>query len=274
MLTDRIDQALLRAAGPQLRVVSQMAVGVDNIDLAACSRQGVVVGHTPGVLSESTADLALALMLIIRRQLFAAAARARAGQWRSWEPFSDLGEDLNGSTIGLWGFGRIGQAVAKRLRGFGTRVLYHGRTKKPAQLEHGALFVPLARLLAESDLLSIHLPLTAQTKGCVGATVLERLKPGAALINTARGEIVDQQALIAALDRGKLSGVGLDVTTPEPLPAQHALFRRDDVVILPHVGSSTTQTRRQMAELAIRNLLCGLADQPLVHSPLGDDLLD
>ncbi|MCA9670964.1 MAG: D-glycerate dehydrogenase [Myxococcales bacterium] len=267
LLTDAIDEALLAAAGDTLRVVSQMAVGVDNIDLAACAARGVAVGHTPGVLSESTADLTLALMLATCRRVVEAAEDVRAGRWRSWSPLGWAGVDLYGATVGIVGLGRIGQAVARRLAGFNVTLLYSSRR---ALTKIGTLAVervPLDELFERADIVSLHVPLTDETRGLVGEAALARMKRTAILINTARGEIVDQAALLAALDKGHIAAAGLDVTTPEPLPADHPLLARRDVVVLPHIGSASRRTRQRMADIAVDNLLAGLRGAPMQSPP-------
>ena len=268
LLTDAIDAQLLDAAGAQLRVVSQMAVGVDNIDLAACRARGVIVGHTPGVLSESTADLTLALMLATCRRLVEAADDVRAGRWRTWAPLGWAGLDLFGATVGIVGLGRIGQAVARRLSGFEVELLYNSRREISKIGTLRAERVTLDELLERADIVSLHVPLTDETRGLIDAAALARMKRGAILINTSRGEVVDQHALLAALEAERLGGAGLDVTTPEPLPQDHALLARRDVVVLPHIGSASRRTRERMADIAVDNLLAGLAGKPVV-SPLG-----
>lgn len=266
LLTDRIDDDLLEAAGPQLRVVSQMAVGVDNIDLAACARRGIAVGHTPGVLTEATADLTLALLLASARQLFPAAEAVKQGAWRTWEPMGFTGPDVFGSTVGIIGMGRIGLAVVRRLRGFSVRLLYHNRHPSPVAAEVGATRVDLDTLLAESDFVSLHCPSTPETHHLLNAETLSKMKPTAILINTARGDVVDQPALVDALRRGVIAGAGLDVTTPEPLPADDPLLSLPNVVVLPHIGSASLPARGRMADIAARNLIAGLRGEPLPHA--------
>jgi len=266
LLTDAIDEALLEAAGPSLRVVSQMAVGVDNIDLTACARRGIAVGHTPGVLTESTADLTLALLLAAARQLFPAAEAVKQGEWRTWEPMGFTGPDVFGSTVGIVGMGRIGLAVARRLQGFSVRLLYHNRRPSPAAEEVGATWVDLDTLLAESDFVSLHCPSTPKTHHLLNAVTLSKMKPAAILINTARGDVVDQPALVDALRRGVIAGAGLDVTTPEPLPADDPLLGLPNVVVLPHIGSASLSAREKMANIAARNLIAGLRGEPLPYA--------
>jgi glyoxylate reductase len=265
LLTIPVTGALLNQC-PRLRVVSNMAVGVDNIDLAACTRRGIPVGNTPGVLTAGTADLAMALLLAIARRLGEAATDARQGRWVTWSPTGWLGADLDGATLGMVGFGKIGQAVARRAQGFGLRLLYSDPSDHPeldAALETKR--VPLELLLEESDFVSLHVPLTPATRGLIDAQALQRMKPGAYLINTARGPVVDNAALVEALQQGWIAGAALDVTDPEPLPAGHPLYSSPNCLISPHIGSATTNTRRRMAELAAENLLAGLSGKRLPY---------
>ncbi len=264
LITDRIDAEVLDAAGPSLRVVSTMSVGVDHIDVAACRARGVVVGHTPDVLTETTADLTLALMLATARRLPEALAAVKDGSWGTWHPFWMTGIDLYGSTVGIVGLGRIGVAVARRLHGFGCDILYTGR--RPNE-EHAAAaqasFRTLDELLAASDIVTLHCPLTAETRHLIDATALGKMKRSALLINTSRGPVVDQDALFAALVDGTIAGAGLDVTTPEPLPTDHPLLTLPNCVVLPHIGSATVATRQRMAAIAADNLVAGVLGRPL-----------
>ncbi|MGC2277637.1 MAG: D-glycerate dehydrogenase, partial [Candidatus Binatus sp.] len=214
MITDKIDASVI-AGAPRLRVISNLGVGVDNIDLEAATRAGIAVGHTPGVLTEATADLAFGLLMTTARRIAEADRHVRAGRWRTWGPMTMLGCDVHSSTLGLIGFGAIGQAMARRAMGFGMRVLYlkHPSSKRIA----GAAAVSLPRLLAESDFISLHVPLTPKTRHMMGVREFALMKPGAILINTARGAVIDQRALVAALKSGRLGGAGLDVTDPEPI---------------------------------------------------------
>ncbi|HID33140.1 MAG TPA: D-glycerate dehydrogenase [Anaerolineae bacterium] len=265
LLTDRINARLLDAAGPQLRVISQMAVGVDNIDLAACTARGIPVGHTPGVLSDAVADLTIGLMIATARRFFEAHADMRAGRWRTWEPMGWTGPDLYGATVGIVGLGRIGEAVARRLQGFGVRILYHNRGPNPRAGELGATYVSFDELLESSDFVTLHCPYTPETHHLIGADALARMKPSAILINTARGGVVDQDALVEALRSGQILAAGLDVFTPEPLSPDHPLLRLPNVTALPHIGSASIATRIKMAQMAVDNLLAGLAGQRLPH---------
>ncbi len=265
-LTDRVDAALL-ARMPRLRVISNYAVGVDNIDVAACTRRGIPVGHTPGVLTDAVADLTWALLLAVARGIVSAAADARAGRWGLWSATRWLGADLAGRTLGIVGFGAIGQAVARRARGFGMRIVYASRSPKPrAEMALAARRLPLDALLAESDFVSLHVPLTPATRGLIGEAQLRRMKPSAYLINMARGAVVDTDALLRALRQGWIAGAALDVTDPEPLPASHPLYQLPNVLITPHIGSATHGTRERMARLAVANLLAGLEGRPLPHA--------
>jgi glyoxylate reductase len=250
LLTDPVDADLI-AAAPRLRAISNYAVGVDNVDLAAATERGIPVGNTPGVLTDSTADLALALMLGIGRRIVEGEAYVRRGEWRTWEPGLLLGHDLHGATVGIVGFGRIGQAVARRCEGFGCEVLY-------TELNAG---VGLDELLARSDFVTLHTPLAPDTRGLIDAAALRRMKPTAYLINTARGPLVDTDALAEALHGGEIAGAALDVTDPEPLPGDHPLFAAPGLLVVPHIASASHATRERMAEMAVDNLLAGLAGE-------------
>ncbi len=265
LLTDRIDVKVLDAAGPQLKVISQMAVGVDNIDVAACTARGIPVGHTPGVLSDAVADLTIGLMLATARRIVEAAEDVKGGDWRTWSPMGWVGPDLHGSTVGIVGLGRIGAAVARRLSGFGVRLLYYNRRASPHATALGAQLASMETLLEVSDFVSLHCPYTPETHHLIDAKALKRMKPSAILINTARGGVVDQDALLVALRSGQIRAAGLDVTTPEPLPADHPLLQLPNVVVLPHIGSASSATRIKMAHMAVDNLLAGLWGQRLPH---------
>lgn len=265
LLTIPVTKALLDKC-PRLRVVSNMAVGVDNIDLAACTQRGIPVGNTPGVLTPGTADLAMALLLAIGRRLAEASSDARQGRWKTWSPTGWLGADLDGATLGIIGFGKIGQAVAHRARGFGLRLRYSDPDDHPElEASLGAQRLPLEQLLRESDFVSLHVPLTPATRGLIGREALRLMKPSAYLINTARGAVVDPGALYDALQNGWIAGAALDVTDPEPLLPDHPLYSLSNCLITPHIGSATANTRRRMAELATDNLLVGLTGQRLPH---------
>jgi glyoxylate reductase len=265
LLTDRIDAGLLDAAGASLKVISQMAVGYDNIDAAACTARKIPVGHTPGVLTDTTADLALALMLAAARRLVEASEFIRQGKWETWRPMELVGRDLSGSTVGIVGMGRIGQAVAKRLRGFDCKLLYtQARPVQNADIPD-AHYVDFEMLLRESDFVTLHCPLNDSTRGLINSAALRLMKPTAILVNTARGPVVDQDALIEALHAGTIAAAGLDVTTPEPLPADHPLLSTPNVIVLPHIGSATIGTRMRMAHMAVDSLLAGLRGERLPH---------
>lgn len=258
MVVDRITPEMLTAA-PRLRIVANMAVGYDNIDPAAAADLGVWVTNTPGVLAETTADLAFGLLLAAARRIVESDRDTRAGGWKTWSPTGFLGVDAFGATLGIVGLGEIGEAVARRARGFKMRILYHSRTRKPAlEADLGLEYRPLPELLAESDFVSLHTPLTPETRHLIDAAALAAMKPGAILINTARGQVVDQDALVDALRAGRLGGAALDVTTPEPLPLDHPLYTFPNVIITPHIGSASRATRARMAEMAAANILAVL----------------
>ncbi len=266
LITDRIDEAVLEAAGPQLRVVSQMAVGVDNVDVAACTARGIAVGNTPGVLTETTADLVWALILATARRVVESAAFVERGDWRTWGPLLMAGVDVHDRTLGIVGFGAIGQAVARRAQGFGMRTLYWNRTPRPERAaELGAQLRRLDQLLAESDFVSLNVALNEETRHLIDAEALAKMLPHAILINTARGPIVEESALIEALRAGTIGGAGLDVTEVEPVDPASPLLRMDNVIVLPHIGSASLATRAKMADIAVANLRAALADQPLPH---------
>lgn len=255
MLTDTIDAALIEQA-PKLRVISNYAVGFDNIDVNAAAARGIPVGHTPDVLTDATADLAFALLLAIARRIPSEDAAVRAGRWLPWEPAHNLGADVHRTTLGVIGFGRIGQAVARRAQGFEMTVLHTDSHSDQAAIDE---------LLASSDFVSLHAPLTPATHHMIDAAALEKMKPTAFLINTARGGLVDQRALASALHAGTIAGAALDVTEPEPLPPGDPLLEAPNLIVVPHIGSATTRTRERMADLAVDNLLAGLDGRPLPH---------
>ncbi len=263
LLSDRVDADLL-AHAPHLRVISQYAVGFDNLDVAAATARGIPIGNTPDVLTEATADLAFALLLAVARRLVEGVDNVRHGEWKTWGPEFFLGRDVWGATLGLVGLGRIGQAMAVRGQGFGMRLLYtdpHCHPERGAAL--GAECVDLNTLLAEADFVSLHCPLTPETRGLIGERELRRMRPTAILINTARGPIVRSEALVRALSEGWIAGAGLDVTDPEPLPPSHPLVALPNCVITPHIASASVTARARMAEIAARNLLAGLRGERL-----------
>lgn len=263
MLTDMIDAALLEGA-PDLRVVSTMAVGVDNIDLAACTARRIPVGHTPEVLTETTADTAFALLMVAARRLGEGRDYVRAARWQRWEPELLLGQEVHGSTLGIVGLGRVGQAVARRALGFGMRVLYFSRHRQPsAETELGVVFCELNKLLEDSDHIVIAVALTPDTRHIIDKQALARMKSTATLVNISRGGTVDSDALLAALQSGSIAAAGLDVTDPEPIGPDHPLVGLDNCFIVPHLGSSSRPTRESMANLAAANLLAGLRGERL-----------
>ena len=265
LLTDRVDDELLDAAGPQLKVVSNFAVGFDNIDVPAVTRRGIPAGNTPGVLTETTADLAFALLMAAARRIPESVDYVREGSWRTWGPMLLMGVDVHGATLGIVGFGRIGREVARRGRGFGMRILYHDvhAATPEEEAELGARRVELDELLRESDFVSLHVNLTPETHHLVDADALRAMKPTAVLVNTSRGPVVDPDALTDALRGGEIFAAGLDVTDPEPLPADHPLVSLPNCVVVPHIASASKVTRGKMAAMAAANLLAGLRGERL-----------
>jgi glyoxylate reductase len=255
LLSDRVDAELI-AAAPRLRVVSNYAVGYDNVDLHAAAARGIPVGHTPDVLTDSTADLTFALLLAAARRLPEGIDEVRTGRSPTWEPAHNLGTDVYGATLGIVGFGRIGRAVARRAKGFAMELLHTDSRSSDAQLQE---------LLTRSDFVSLHCPLNAETHHLIDADALRQMKPTAILINTARGGVVDQDALRRALHDRVIGGAALDVTDPEPLPPGDPLLTAPNLIVVPHIGSATRATRERMADLAVENLLAGLAGRPMPH---------
>ncbi|HEX2222122.1 MAG TPA: D-glycerate dehydrogenase [Candidatus Limnocylindria bacterium] len=261
LLTDRVDAELLDAAGPGLRVVSNYAVGFDNLDVPELTARGIPAGNTPGVLTETTADLAWALLMAAARRLPEAVDYVRDGRWRTWGPMLLLGVDVHGATLGIVGFGRIGREMARRGAGFGMRILYHDvQAASPEEEEAlgGARRVELAELLAESDFVTLHVNLSAETRHLIDADALARMRPSAVLVNTSRGPVVDTDALVEALRDGRIFAAALDVTDPEPLPADHPLIGMPSCLVVPHIASASRGTRGRMAAMAAENLLAGL----------------
>ena len=260
LLTDRVDDELLDRAGPQLKVVSNFAVGFDNVDVAACTKRRLPVGNTPGVLTETTADLAWALLMAAARRLVEGDRYVRDGKWKTWGPMLLMGPDVHGATLGIVGFGRIGQAVARRAKGFGMRIVYHDlqRVPKSVEAEFDATYMTLEGLLGESDFVSLHTVLSPETKGLLNAERLGWMKPTAILVNTSRGPVVDSMALVDALKAGTIAAAALDVTDPEPLPADHPLVGLDNCLVVPHIASASRATRGKMAAMAAANLLAGV----------------
>lgn len=263
LLTDRVDEVLLEKA-PHLLVVSNMAVGVDNIDVNGCTRRGIPVGNTPDVLTEATADLTIAILLAAARRLAEASLDAREGRWKTWSPTGWLGADLCGTTLGIIGMGKIGRAVAKRGQGFGLHLVYTDLFPHPEiESKLGAIYLPMDELIHASDFVSLHCPLTSKTYRLVDERFLRKMKPSAILVNAARGQIIDTDALVKALSEKWIAAAALDVTDPEPLPPEHSLYKLSNCLILPHIGSATYGTRRQMAQMACENLLAGLEGRKL-----------
>ncbi len=260
---DGIDEAVLAAGHGALRVVANCAVGFDNFDVEAATRHGVAMCNTPGVLTKTTADLAFALILATARQVVQGDRDVREGRWRNWHPFAYTGPDVHGATLGIIGLGQIGLEVARRAMGFEMSVLYYDPTRRPeAEETYGLAFRPdIPSVLREADFVSLHTLLTTETRHMMGRDYLKLMKPAAILVNTARGAIVDHQALYEALRDGVIAGAGLDVTEPEPIPPDHPLLTLSNVVVTPHVGSASVQTRREMALLAARNILAALNGQ-------------
>ena len=254
LVTDPVGADLMDAC-PSLKAIANMAVGTDNVDVEAAKARGIPVGNTPGVLTDATADLAFALLLALARRIVPGAAQVRDGEWKTWEPAADLGADLGGATLGIVGRGRIGDAVARRAGGFGMEVVHSSRSSG----------LSLDELLEHADFVSVHTPLTAETRHLINAAALDRMKETALLINTSRGGVVDQDALRSALHAGSIAGAALDVTDPEPLPADHPLLDAPNLLVVPHVGSATVRTRAKMAEMAVENLLAALAGRPMPH---------
>ncbi len=255
MLVDSIDLELVEH-GSELRVISQMSVGLDNVDIAACRAHGIRIGHTPDVLTETVADTAFALMAAVVRRLPQGAAIVRESRWGIWDPWANLGGDLHGATLGIVGMGRIGQAIARRAAGFTMDVIYSSPSEKAVP---DARRLSLSELLQEADLVVLSAPLTPQTRHLIGASELESMKPSAFLINISRGGLVDTEALVDALKEGTIGGAALDVTDPEPLPPGHPLLDMENCLIVPHIGSASISARRGMAQLAVDNLMAGLA---------------
>jgi glyoxylate reductase len=258
LLTDRIDAELLEGA-PHLVVVSNMATGFDNIDVAAASQHSVLVTRTPGVLSETVADFTFALLLAAARRVTEADRYVRAGRWKTWGPSILLGRDVFGATLGIIGLGGVGTEVARRARGFGMRIIYFDRTRRPAlERRYGLTFLPLDDLLRQSDFVTLHAALTPETRGLIGTRQLRLMKDSAILINTGRGPLVNQKALYKALQSGRIAGAALDVTDPEPMSSKDPLLALDNVVVAPHIASASVATRGRMAMLAAENLLAAL----------------
>jgi glyoxylate reductase len=264
LLTDKIDSGFMDAA-PRLKVVSNFAVGFNNIDVTAATERGIAVGNTPGVLTDATADMAFCLLIGAARRLVEGHGYTLSGQWKTWEPLGHLGQDLAGRTLGVVGLGRIGYALAKRCRGgWDMKVLYHDVYKnEKAEKELGAQQVDFDTLLKESDFVSVHADLNEKTRGMFGAEQFRNMKRSAVFINTARGPLMDQKALAEALRSGTIFAAGLDVTDPEPPILDDPLLKLPNVIIAPHIASGTVGTRNGMAEICAANLIAGVTGQPL-----------
>lgn len=245
---------------PNLQVVSNMAVGVDNIDIKACTIQGIPVGNTPGVLTEGTADLTMALLLAAARKIPQANSDAKEGRWKTWSPTGWLGKDLSGATLGIIGMGKIGRAVARRAAGFGMKIIFCDTDNNDETIGSS---VSLNELIKQSDFISLHVPLTTETHRLINDQTINLMKPEAILINASRGPVVDTQALYHALNTNRIAAAALDVTDPEPLPPDDPLYSLPNCLIVPHIGSATENTRRRMAELACENLIAGLSGHRL-----------
>ena len=263
LLTDKIDSEVMDEAGPQLKVISNHAVGFDNIDVNAATARKIPVGNTPDVLTDATADFAFALMMSVARRIPEAERYVHEGKWKTWGPMILLGVDLKAATLGLVGFGRIGKAMARRAVGFDMRVIYYSPHEKKPDPNIKATSVDFETLLKESDFVSLHTPLTPDTRHLIDSEALSKMKPNAVLINTSRGPIVDMNALYDALKEKHIFGAGLDVTEPEPLPLDSPLLTLDNVVITPHIASASKTTREKMSWMAAQNLIAGLKGEYL-----------
>ena len=263
LLTDKIDTEIIQAAGPGLKVISNYAVGVDNVDVAAATARGIPVSNTPGILTDATADLAFALLLAAARRVAEGERLVKSGGWKTWGPGFMLGADLTGATLGIVGFGRIGRAVARRARGFGMRIIFSDPSLSSPEPGVNATQVDFDTLLRESDFISLHTPLTNDTRGLINATTLSRMKATAVLVNTARGPVVDQEALYDALKSRSIFAAALDVTVPEPLPPDHPLLTLENCLVVPHIASASWRTRERMSAMAAENLIAGLKGERL-----------
>lgn len=263
LLTDRIDGAIMDAAGPQLKVISNQAVGFDNIDVPAATARGIPVGNTPDVLTEATADFSFALMMAAGRRIVEGVEYVRAGKWKTWGPSLLLGVDFKGATLGLVGFGRIGKAMARRAAGFDMRVIFCDPEDVLLDEDIKATQVDMDTLLHESDFISLHTPLTSETRHLINAAALAQMKPTAVLVNTSRGPVVDPNALYEALKEQRIMAAGLDVTEPEPVPSDHPLLTLPNAIIVPHIASASKTTRDKMSWMAAQNLIAGLKGRHL-----------
>lgn len=264
MLTDKIDKEVIEKA-PNLKVIATMSVGYDHLEVEEIKKRGIKIGYTPEVLTDATAELTVALLLATSRRLLEASNEARNGGWQAWSPFWMCGPGLGGSVVGIVGFGRIGQEVAKRLKPFNVqKIIYHNRSERAKEAkEIGAVRVAFDDLLKESDFVIVTCSLTPETKGLFGEGAFKKMKSTAVFVNTSRGAIVDQDALIRALQNKTIWAAGLDVMTPEPLPLDSPLFKLSNCVILPHIGSASIETRNYMAILTAKNIIAGLKGEKL-----------
>lgn len=266
MVTDQVTSQVMDEAG-QLRILANMAVGYDNLNPSEAEQRGIWVSNTPGVLADTTADFAWSIMLAAARNVALSDRETRDGAWKTWSPTGYLGVDIHGATLGIIGLGEIGEAFARRASGFGMRVLYASRTRKPdLESAHGYEYVELNELLETADYVSLHVPLTGETRKMLGASEFARMKQSAILVNSARGGVIDQDALVDALHQGRPGGAALDVTDPEPLPADHPLFGFPQVVITPHIASASLATRSRMAEMAAENIIAALRGDTPPHA--------
>lgn len=261
LVTDSVDAELMNRA-PKLKVISNYAVGFDNVDVQEATKRGIVVGNTPGVLTDTTADLAFALLMAAARRVVEGDKVVRAGKWKTWGPMILVGQDVHGATLGIIGMGRIGSAMAKRAKGFDMKILYTDLVRnKRAEDEFGIEYADLGTLLAKSDFITLHTNLTSETHHLMGKQQFEKMKKTAILVNTSRGPIVDNMALYEALRSGKISYAALDVTEPEPIPADHPLLTLENVIVVPHIASASVVTRTKMGLMAADNLIAGLKDE-------------
>ena len=273
LLTDTIDAELMDAA-PKLKVVSNYAIGYDNIDVAEATERGILICHTPGVLTDTTADFTFTLLVCVARRVVEAVQYVREGRWKTWGPLLCLGRDIYGSTLGLIGLGRIGSAMAKRATGFDMRILYYDVYRQPnLEKELGLVYTDLDTLLRESDFISLHTPLTPETYHMIGGDEFKMMKNTSILINTSRGQVVDQKALYEALVSGEIAGAGLDVTDPEPIDADDPLLGLDNCIVVPHIASASVAARTLMAEIAAENLIAGLQGR-MPRNPVNPEALD
>ncbi|MSP13478.1 MAG: D-glycerate dehydrogenase [Chloroflexi bacterium] len=263
LLTEKVDAEFLDHA-PRVKVVSNMAVGFDNIDVKECTRRGIPVGNTPEVLTDTTADMAFTLLLSAARHVGSASRYVLAGKWKTWEPLGFLGYDIHGATLGIIGLGRIGAAVARRARGFNMNILYYDAfPRRDLEPELGLRLVSVDEILAQSDFITVHTPMTPETYHMIGEAQLRKMKPNAVIVNTARGGIIDPKALYKALKEGWIAAAGLDVTEPEPIPMDDPLLTLDNCLIVPHIASASFTTRSEMSAMAARNVLAGIHGERL-----------